>query len=53
MRSYADLLDKVESVLLPAYAQKTGKTTDEIAPCWRMKPGCPVPNVWHTDLLTR
>lgn len=31
MRSYADLLDKVESVLLPAYAQKTGKTTDEIA----------------------
>nr|WP_236918780.1 head maturation protease, ClpP-related [Escherichia coli] len=23
--------DKVESVLLPAYAQKTGKTTDEIA----------------------
>ncbi|EFB9585829.1 Clp protease ClpP [Escherichia coli] len=31
MRDYADLLDKVESVLLPAYAQKTGKTTDEIA----------------------
>lgn len=31
MRDYADLLDKVEAVLLPAYAQKTGKTTDEIA----------------------
>lgn len=31
MRDYADLLDKVEGVLLPAYAQKTGKTTDEIA----------------------
>lgn len=31
MRDYADLLDKVESVLIPAYAQKTGKTTDEIA----------------------
>ncbi|MDU5553246.1 MAG: Clp protease ClpP, partial [Citrobacter freundii] len=31
MRDYADLLDKVESVLIPAYAEKTGKTTDEIA----------------------
>ncbi|WP_366509398.1 ClpP-like prohead protease/major capsid protein fusion protein [uncultured Pluralibacter sp.] len=31
MRDYADLLDKVESVLIPAYAAKTGKTTDEIA----------------------
>ncbi|HBZ8832789.1 TPA: ATP-dependent Clp protease proteolytic subunit [Citrobacter farmeri] len=31
MRDYADLLDKVESVLIPAYAQKTGKRTDEIA----------------------
>ncbi|MGD3080583.1 head maturation protease, ClpP-related, partial [Escherichia coli] len=31
MRTYADLLDKVEAVLLPAYAQKTGKTTDEVA----------------------
>lgn len=31
MRDYADLLDKVESVLIPAYAQKTGKTTEEIA----------------------
>ncbi len=25
MRDYADLLDKVEAVLIPAYAQKTGK----------------------------
>lgn len=24
MRDYADLLDKVESVLIPAYAAKTG-----------------------------
>ena len=31
MRDYADLLDKVESVLIPAYAAKTGKTSDEIA----------------------
>ncbi|WP_370560083.1 Clp protease ClpP [Edwardsiella tarda] len=31
MRDYADLLDKVESVLIPAYAEKTGKTADEIA----------------------
>ncbi|MDO1999621.1 ATP-dependent Clp protease proteolytic subunit, partial [Escherichia coli] len=29
MRTYADLLDKVEAVLLPAYAQKNGKNTDE------------------------
>lgn len=31
MRDYADLLDKVESVLIPAYAQKTGKPPEEIA----------------------
>ncbi|MBK5072226.1 Clp protease ClpP [Budviciaceae bacterium CWB-B4] len=31
MRDYADLLDKVESVLIPAYASKTGKTAEEIA----------------------
>lgn len=31
IRDYADLLDKVESVLIPAYADKTGKTADEIA----------------------
>ena len=31
MRDYADLLDKVESVLIPAYAQKTGKSADEIS----------------------
>ncbi|WP_420959218.1 ClpP-like prohead protease/major capsid protein fusion protein [Enterobacter asburiae] len=31
MRDYADLLDKVESVLIPAYAQKTGKSLEEIA----------------------
>lgn len=31
MRDYADLLDKVESVLIPAYAAKTGKSHDEIA----------------------
>lgn len=31
MRDYADLLDKVESVLIPAYASKTGKSHDEIA----------------------
>lgn len=31
MRDYADLLDKVESVLIPAYAQKTGKSAEEIA----------------------
>ncbi len=31
MRDYADLLDKVESVLIPAYAAKTGKSHDEVA----------------------
>ncbi|MCX8985824.1 ClpP-like prohead protease/major capsid protein fusion protein, partial [Citrobacter portucalensis] len=31
MRDYADLLDKMESVLIPAYAQKTGKSAEEIA----------------------
>ncbi len=31
MRDYAELLDKVESVLIPAYAAKTGKSSDEIA----------------------
>jgi len=31
MRDYADLLDKVEAVLIPAYATKTGKSADELA----------------------
>lgn len=31
MREYADLLDKVETVLIPAYAKKTGKTSEELA----------------------
>lgn len=31
MRDYADLLDKMESVLIPAYAEKTGKSAAEIA----------------------
>lgn len=31
MRDYADLLDKLEGVLIPSYAQKTGKTPDELA----------------------
>nr|WP_198509572.1 ClpP-like prohead protease/major capsid protein fusion protein [Yersinia kristensenii] len=31
MRDYADLLDKVEGVLIPSYAQKTGKTPEELA----------------------
>ena len=31
MRDYADLLDKVEAVLIPAYANKTGKSADELA----------------------
>ncbi|WP_420065049.1 ClpP-like prohead protease/major capsid protein fusion protein [Pectobacterium colocasium] len=31
MRDYADLLDKIESVLIPAYAKKTGKTAEELA----------------------
>jgi len=31
MRDYADLLDKVEAVLIPAYASKTGKSADELA----------------------
>ncbi|AOF54262.1 Clp protease ClpP [Rodentibacter caecimuris] len=31
MRKYADLLDKVENTLIPAYAEKTGKTPEELA----------------------
>ncbi|HII3673171.1 TPA: ClpP-like prohead protease/major capsid protein fusion protein [Yersinia enterocolitica] len=31
MRRYADLLDKVEETLIPAYASKTGKTPEELA----------------------
>ncbi|HHF6567150.1 ClpP-like prohead protease/major capsid protein fusion protein [Haemophilus influenzae] len=31
MRKYADLLDKVENTLIPAYASKTGKNTEELA----------------------
>ena len=30
MREYADLLDKLENVLIPAYVAKTRKTTEEI-----------------------
>ncbi|SUC26316.1 ATP-dependent Clp protease proteolytic subunit 1 [Providencia rustigianii] len=30
MRDYADLLDKVENVLIPAYMEKTGKTKEEL-----------------------
>ncbi|PPE61948.1 ATP-dependent Clp protease proteolytic subunit [Pectobacterium brasiliense] len=31
MRDYAELLDKVENVLIPAYARKTGKSTEALA----------------------
>ena len=31
MRKYADLLDKVENTLIPAYASKTGKTPEDLA----------------------
>ena len=31
MRKYADLLDKVENTLIPAYTAKTGKTPEELA----------------------
>lgn len=31
MRKYADLLDKLEATLIPAYADKTGKTEEELA----------------------
>lgn len=31
MRRYADLLDKIEETLIPAYAAKTGKSSDELA----------------------
>jgi ATP-dependent Clp endopeptidase proteolytic subunit ClpP len=31
MRDYADLLDKLEGVLIPAYMAKTGKSQEEIA----------------------
>lgn len=31
MRDYAELLDKVESVLIPAYVEKTGKTPEAVS----------------------
>ncbi|MBZ7135868.1 ClpP-like prohead protease/major capsid protein fusion protein [Klebsiella grimontii] len=31
MRDYAELLDKVENVLIPAYARKTGKSAEALA----------------------
>lgn len=31
MRKYADLLDKVEHTLIPAYAEKTGKSAEELS----------------------
>lgn len=31
MRKYADLLDKIENTLIPAYAEKTGKSPEELA----------------------
>ena len=31
MRVYAELLDKVESVLSPAYVRKTGKSAESLA----------------------
>ncbi|HAF4825306.1 TPA: Clp protease ClpP [Salmonella enterica] len=31
IREYADLLDKIESVIIPIYTEKTGKTPEEIA----------------------
>jgi ATP-dependent Clp endopeptidase proteolytic subunit ClpP len=31
MRDYADLLDKLEGVLIPAYMEKTGKSQEDIA----------------------
>ncbi|MCL5502240.1 Clp protease ClpP, partial [Escherichia coli] len=31
MRDYAELLDKVENVLIPAYARKTGKSAEVLA----------------------
>ncbi|MDN2213781.1 Clp protease ClpP, partial [Escherichia coli] len=33
--------------------RKPGKPPMKLLPCWRMRPGCPVPNVWHMDLLIR
>ncbi|EEB7342827.1 Clp protease ClpP [Salmonella enterica] len=31
IREYADLLDKIEGVIIPIYTEKTGKTVEEIA----------------------
>ena len=43
MRDYADLLDKVESVLIPAYAAKPEKPLMRLPQCWKMKPGWTAP----------
>jgi hypothetical protein len=39
MRDYADLLDKVESVLIPAYAQRPENPLKKSRQCWKTKPG--------------
>jgi ATP-dependent protease ClpP protease subunit len=53
MRDYADLLDKVESVLIPAYAQKPENPLKKSRQCWKTKPGWTATNASRWGLPTR
>ena len=52
MRKYADLLDKVENTLIPAYANKTGKTPEELAEMLSAETWLNGKNVLNKDLQT-
>lgn len=51
IRRYADLMDKLEETLIPAYTAKTGKRARKSPRCWRRKRGWMVKSVLHTALL--
>ncbi len=54
MRTYAERLAANSSWLWCRYMRrKPEKPPMKFLRCWRMRPGCPMPSVWHTDLLTR
>lgn len=39
IREYADLLDKIESVIIPIYTEKLEKRLKILLPCWQRRPG--------------
>lgn len=51
MRDYADLLDKVETVLVLLMPEKRANQHRKLPPCWKMKPGWTGKNALSTVLL--